>query len=170
MDKKDKNKENERIIDIDLPVQRISKQPKTEKMNFDVNFGDDFDERQDFFSRGFSSQFSDIFKLLKNLPLKMEKQLGFEQMKIEDKPDETRITVALPGFEKKDLHITVQNKTIFLSAQKKGENELKRVSKQLCLGDEIDVKNVRAEYKNGLLVLVIRKKTSKSTGFDINIE
>ncbi|PKM92355.1 MAG: hypothetical protein CVU81_00895 [Euryarchaeota archaeon HGW-Euryarchaeota-1] len=168
--KDDENKEHERVIDIDLPVQRVSKQPKAEKMHFNADFSNDFNENIDFFGRGFSSNFSDIFKLLENLPMKMARQSGFEQMKIEEDADETRITVSLPGFEKKDINIKVQNDTLILSASKKSNNEIKNVSKQIYLGKGIEPKNMRAEYKNGLLVLIIRKKDNKSGGFDINIE
>lgn len=169
MSEKDKNK-NEHVIDIDLPVRKINRQPKVENIFADID--NISDEGKEFFDYEIDSPFSNLFRFLEALPNKIMSQssLGFEQMNIKEEPDEIKITVALPGFDKKDIHISAQGKILTLNAQKKDKNEIKRVSKQLNLGIEINPKKVRAEYKNGLLTIIIPKKTKTSGGFDIKIE
>lgn len=76
----------------------------------------------------------------------------------------------MPGIKKDDIEITLENGVLTISGESKSEKEVRegeRVVRQerrygkyvrsLRLGKEIDEKNVKASYKDGILELVLPK-------------
>jgi HSP20 family protein len=76
----------------------------------------------------------------------------------------------MPGIKKDDIEITLENGVLTISGESKSEKEVRegeRVVRQerrygkyvrsLRLGKEIDEKNVKANYKDGILELVLPK-------------
>lgn len=76
----------------------------------------------------------------------------------------------MPGIKKDDIEITLENGVLTISGESKSENETRageRVIRQerrygkyvrsLRLGKEIDEKKVKANYKDGILELVLPK-------------
>ena len=76
----------------------------------------------------------------------------------------------MPGIKKDDIEITLENGVLTISGESKSEKEERegeRVIRQerrygkyvrsLRLGKEIDEKNVKANYKDGILELVLPK-------------
>ncbi|GAB4296041.1 MAG: hypothetical protein Kow0068_20530 [Marinilabiliales bacterium] len=80
------------------------------------------------------------------------------------------IQVALPGISKKDVNIEVQDNCLFISSEKKYENEEKNKNwlrreygyaafqRVFQLPESADPEKIKAEMKNGLLKIQIAKK------------
>jgi len=81
--------------------------------------------------------------------------------------DEVRVVAELPGVEKKDinLHATSNSLTI------KVDTEERKYYKRLELPSEVNPKNAKSTYKNGVLEVTLEKvKKKRYDGVPINIE
>lgn len=119
------------------------------------NYGlTDFLERKDFFN-------DDFFNLEKSSPA----------INIKEHKDDFEVELASPGFDKKDFEISLKDRVLEISAEKKKEktgkdNEYARKEfnyrsfrRALQLPETIDEsKDIRATYKNGILRLNLQKK------------
>jgi len=89
----------------------------------------------------------------------------------------------LPGVDKKDVKITVENSQLHLSGERttenksKGENEIRverfhgTFSRTFALPEDADTKGIRAESSNGSLTVHIPKtKGAKSTKIEVPIK
>ncbi|MFN8255220.1 MAG: Hsp20/alpha crystallin family protein [Bacteroidales bacterium] len=88
------------------------------------------------------------------------------------KEDDQSFTVemAVPGMEKKDFKINLENDTLCISSEKRKENENKEgqyyrkefsyqsFSRSFVLPDSVDESKIQAKYDNGLLTIEIPKK------------
>ena len=113
---------------------------------------DDFFNDDDFFSR---------------------KQPSLMKTDIREKKDKYLIDVDLPGFEKENIKLSLNDGYLEISAKvEKEENgdEEKMVrqerfygecSRSFYVGDEIEEKDINAEFKNGILKIEIPKKEEK---------
>jgi HSP20 family protein len=80
------------------------------------------------------------------------------------------IELAAPGLSKKDFNITVENKVLTISSEKKEEKEEKEkeytrrefsyssFSRSFALPENVNEENVHATYTDGLLKLSLTKK------------
>lgn len=88
----------------------------------------------------------------------------------------------LPGIDPKDVEVRVENNTLFLSGQRKFENEVKEenyhrversygsFSRTFALPGTINAENVSAEYKGGILTLTMPKREeAKPKTIKINV-
>jgi HSP20 family protein len=122
-----------------------------------------FDELFNEFSRGF---------WVKPLALPAETEL---KMKLDVKEDEKGYTVQaeVPGVKKEDIQVDIDGNQISVRAEVKREKEEKRgektvysersygmVSRSFTLPAEVDEKAAKAEYKDGVLNLVLPKKAN----------
>ncbi|HYX64940.1 MAG TPA: Hsp20/alpha crystallin family protein [Burkholderiales bacterium] len=97
------------------------------------------------------------------------------KMKIDVKEDEKSYTVQadIPGVKKEDIQVDIAGDTISVRAEVKQEKEEKKgekvvysersygmVSRSFSLPAEVDDKAAKAEYKDGVLKLVLPKKTN----------
>ena len=97
------------------------------------------------------------------------------KMKIDVKEDEKSYTVQadIPGVKKEDIHVDVEGDTVSLRAEAKQEKEEKKgekvvysersygvVTRSFSLPTEVDDKAASAEYKDGVLKLVLPKKAN----------
>jgi HSP20 family protein len=87
--------------------------------------------------------------------------------------DESYIVKAdLPGIKKEDINVTVHEGMLTISAETKAENEKKdgdkvirrerrygKYTRSMSLGQQVDEANVKAAYKDGVLELMLPKKT-----------
>ncbi|MCD8373305.1 MAG: Hsp20/alpha crystallin family protein [Clostridia bacterium] len=94
-----------------------------------------------------------------------------------------KLDVELPGFDKKDIDVKLEDGYLTVSAQKSGDGEEdnkngKYVLKECCVscrrsyyvGEDIQRENVKAKYENGILSLTLPKEDIKkisSTNIDI---
>ena len=100
---------------------------------------------------------------------------------IYEKDNKYHIEMDVPGFKKEDLKINLENNYLTIKAEKK--NEVKDDSKKyirrersyskfersIYLGDA-DEDNISAEYKNGILTIVVPKMDEKKSKKYIEIK
>ena len=102
---------------------------------------------------------------------------GELQMKIDVKEDDKSFTVKadIPGVKKEDIHVDVEGDQITVRAETKYEKDEKKdekviysersygaVSRSFSLPVDVDEKAAKAEYKDGVLNLVLPKKANGS--------
>jgi HSP20 family protein len=99
------------------------------------------------------------------------------KMKLDVKEDERTYTVhaEIPGVKKEDIHVDVEGDHVTLRAEVKQEKEQKKdekviyserrygmVSRSFTLPVDVDAAAAKAEYKDGLLNLVLPKKAGSA--------
>ena len=79
------------------------------------------------------------------------------------------VEVDLPGIDKEDVDIKIEDNTLIVSGERKVKNEVKEddyykvessfgtFSRSFSLPDEIDLENIHAESENGVLEVIIPK-------------
>lgn len=116
----------------------------------------DFDLWDDFFNDSFFSN----KPVIKNM-----------KTDIREKDDKYLLDIDLPGFDKGDIKISVEDGYLTVSAKKESSSEEKKdgnfirkerysgeCSRSFYIGDEIETEDVKASFKNGILTLDIPKK------------
>jgi len=114
-------------------------------------------------------------------------RVGPRTMRIEfpvdviDEGDQIKVVADLPGFNKEDIEIWVEDGDLVIKAERKEEKEEKevnylrrerrfgRVVRRISLPAEVDVENIKAKYNNGILEITI-PKTEKAKKKVIKIE
>lgn len=99
------------------------------------------------------------------------------QMKIDVEEQEQNYTVhaEIPGVTKENIHVTIDGNQVSISAEVRKESEVKEgarvlrseryfgsVSRSFALENEIDEAKAEAQYKDGVLELILPKKTVSS--------
>lgn len=76
----------------------------------------------------------------------------------------------LPGFDPKDVEVRIEDGTLYLKGERKFENDLKKenyhriersygsFARTFSLPSSINADDVKAEYKDGVLTLILPKK------------
>lgn len=98
-----------------------------------------------------------------------------QSVRMDVKEDDKAFTVHadMPGVNKEDIHVSIDGHTVSIVAevkktgeQKEGERVIKReryygkVSRSFSLGQELDENAASARFENGVLELVLPKKTA----------
>ena len=91
-----------------------------------------------------------------------------------EKDDSFELNIDLPGFDKSDLKISVEEGYLTISAKKEESNEEKKdgnfirrerftgeCSRSFYIGDDYEAEDIKASFKNGILSLNIPKKEEK---------
>ncbi len=98
-----------------------------------------------------------------------------------DEGDSIRIVADLPGFNKEDIEIWIEDGDLVIKAVRKEEKEEKaenyirkerkfgEVYRKVAIPVEVDVDNIKATYNNGVLEVVL-PKTEKAKKKVIKIE
>ncbi|WP_290900173.1 Hsp20/alpha crystallin family protein [Ferroglobus sp.] len=86
-----------------------------------------------------------------------------------DEGDRFRIVVDLPGFNKEDINVYVENGDLVIKAERKEEKEEEgknfirkerkygEVYRRVSLPSEVDIDKISAKYNNGVLEIIIPK-------------
>ena len=101
---------------------------------------------------------------------------------IEENKNDYKLHADLPGLDKKDIKITVEDGVLSISGDKKIDKKEKEKGKycyyersygsfnrSFSLPDNVDEKSIQANFKNGVLELTI-KKTEKAKPKEIEIK
>ena len=92
---------------------------------------------------------------------------------VEETDKEYRIEVAAPGLDKQDMHVSVDNGTLTIEAEKKVGNEENKdnyirrefgftsFSRSFTLPEEVDETKISARHKNGVLHVTVPKTEVK---------
>lgn len=99
-----------------------------------------------------------------------------------EKNDEINLKAELPGLTKDDVNISIENNTLTITGEKKRESEVKddsyhrversygRFQRSFSLPSTIDPKNVKANFKDGILSVKLGKKEeAKPKKIDIQV-
>ena len=93
---------------------------------------------------------------------------------IYEKDNKYHIEMDVPGFKKEDLKINLENNYLTIKAEKKNdvkddskkyirrERSYSKFERSIYLGDA-DEKNIDAEYKDGILTIVVPKQDEKKS-------
>lgn len=121
--------------------------------------------------------FDDLFRGFFR-PVRFEGQPQQMQIKVDVKENDKAYTVHadIPGVKKEDIHVTIDNNQVSISAEVKKEKEEKegdkvlrseryfgKVYRSFALGQDIDEGSSTAKYNDGVLELVLPKKKAVAT-------
>ncbi|WP_027330299.1 Hsp20/alpha crystallin family protein [Marinimicrobium agarilyticum] len=94
---------------------------------------------------------------------------------IAEKKDHYELTAELPGVDKKDIDVTLDNGLLTISAESRFENKEEKEGRLIRqerrygkfvrsfnLGADVKDKDIKAEFKNGLLTLTVPKAEEKT--------
>ena len=95
---------------------------------------------------------------------------------IKEKDKAYEISVELPGVDKKDVHVSLQNGVLSIEAETKQENKGEKDGKiirqerrygkffrSFDLGTQVHEKDITAHYNNGILTLVAPKVSQETS-------
>ena len=102
-------------------------------------------------------------------------ELGFESVRtplvnVEDKGKELVVTAEIPGMKKDDIHVDVEDDSLTISAKRSGVDEEKSKNyyryerssssflRRISLPESVESEKADAEYKQGVLTIVLPKK------------
>jgi len=83
------------------------------------------------------------------------------------------IKAELPGVDKKDIHVDVENNVLILKGERTEDNEVKEENyyrremasgafqRSFALPDGVDANNIKADYKDGVIKITIPKPESR---------
>ena len=129
-------------------------------------------------NRSFDGLMNELFN---ELPMSFGKTLRedvlhFPPANITEKKDSYQIELAVPGFNKADFNVKLEDKILTISAEKKTENvsetdklvrkefSHKSFKRSFTIDDKIDSQNISAKYENGILTLELPKKEDVKNG------
>lgn len=126
--------------------------------------------------RGFFPEFPDLFDdfFTKSLFSPVDKSMGaMPAVNVKETDKEFTLEVAVPGMDKKDFNLEIKNGMLIISAQKENKHEEKdkegryvrrefgyqSFTRSFTLPeDHVDVDNIDANYRDGILCVSIPKK------------
>jgi HSP20 family protein len=122
-------------------------------------FGDDFD-----------NLFEGFFRPMNRFP-RDENGSMMPAVDVIDEKNQYIVKAELPGVKRKDIDVSINNGVLTINAERRMEEESKdekgRVIRResrygsyvrtMTLDNTVDVKNVKADYKDGILKLVLPK-------------
>lgn len=133
---------------------------------------DEFNSMQEQMER----MFDDSFNRFRLSPFFNEEESAsniLPQTDVEDLGDSYQVTMNLPGAEKGEIEVTVQNDTLNVSAKnrlsktdKQGksflrmERRLGSFQRSLLLPGPVDEQNMKTEFANGVLTITLPKRSS----------
>jgi len=100
---------------------------------------------------------------------------------IKEDNDKFVLEMAAPGMKKNDFHINVEKDVLTISSEHKEEKEEKKenyarrefyyntFSRSFNLPESIDLEGIKADYKNGILNIVLPKKEETKVSREIKI-
>jgi HSP20 family protein len=103
------------------------------------------------------------------------KEFFAPDMDVYETDNEVVIEVEIPGIDRKDVKITVEENILKISGEKKVEREQKgknyyyversagKFERAIKLPDYVDAEKIKAEYKNGVLTIRVPKKEERKS-------
>ena len=126
-----------------------------------------------------------IFSLLDDVLGKAGFQEASLSLRVDVKEDENQLVVHAdaPGVKKEDIKIEFNKGTLFITVEKAQQNEKKegervllsersyvKRARSLFLGDKVDESQISAEFKDGVLEVVLPKKESAKVVRQIEVK
>ena len=85
---------------------------------------------------------------------------------VDEKEKVVKLVAEMPGVEKTDVKIVVDNKTVDISA----EHDDKKYHAKVPVTHKVDENSAKASYKNGILEVVFKQVEEKPTGKTVEVE
>ena len=85
---------------------------------------------------------------------------------VDEKERVVKLIAEMPGVEKTDVKIVVENKIVDISA----EHDKKKYHVKVSLQHKVDENSAKASYKNGILQLVFKIVEEKPKGKTVEVE
>jgi len=168
-------KQSKVSVDIDK-TPAPAKEKATAVTRFD-EFEHDMERMfENFMSRNWLRPFRDFPGLRTSLELPKSPRVD-----LVERDNEIAVRAELPGFDKKDVKVSLSDRTITIGAstrkevkEEKGEYYRREistgeVSRTLSLPADVDGTKAKAEFKDGILEVVI-PKTAKSKRHDVEVK
>lgn len=109
---------------------------------------------------------------------------GFSAMSVDvtDHGDEFTVTADVPGFEKDEIAVTLNERTLQITADRAAETDeetanyirhertRRSMSRSITLPDAVDEDGVSATYQNGVLTVTLPRLEPSRDGTQIDIE
>ncbi len=101
-----------------------------------------------------------------DLPLTSDTREPLVDTIVDEKEKVVKLIAEMPGVEKTDVKIVVDNKIVDLSA----EHGVKKYHVKVPVKHKVDENSAKASYKNGILQLVFKLVEEKPTGKKVEVE
>jgi len=123
----------------------------------------------------------DLLNLFNSFPVSGELKRGFVS-NIREKDKNFILDFEAPGFDKKDIDISIEDGYLKVSGKKELKNEVKKEDYHLLessfgtfersfkLPENVDIENIDASFKNGMVELSIPKIIEESKVKQISIK
>ncbi len=87
---------------------------------------------------------------------------------VSDSAKEVKVTVEMPGIEKKDIKVSASEDQVEVTA---GDSTTKKKYRKLVdLPTDVNIETARSTFTNGILEITFDKKASKSKGKQIRVD
>ena len=136
------------------------------------------------FSKSFDGIMNELFNEFPCTVAKTfrEDVFNYPPVNIIDKPAMFQVELSVPGFEKTDFHVKLENNLLTVSTEKseatiaetdkliRKEFTTKSFKRSFTIDEKVDAEQIVAKYENGILILELPKKELVKGGVkDINI-
>lgn len=125
-----------------------------------------------------------LFKGFFEAPLGLSLFKGYKEpaLDVYEKGSQLIVKAELPGMDKKDINISVDNDVLTISGTRKIERELKKenyyhversygsISRSIRLPEGVKEQDIKASYKDGVLTITLQKSEKVQHGKKIDIE
>lgn len=127
---------------------------------------------------GFKSELDNLFNRFFDLDFPISRELFKEvqwvpRVDVSEGKKEITVKAEIPGCDAKDIHVSLDGRTLTIKGEKKQEKEEKEenfnriersygsFTRRMKLPAEVDQENIDASYKKGVLKLVFKKTKAK---------
>jgi HSP20 family protein len=104
-----------------------------------------------------------------------DREMRFPALDVEDKGDHLLVKAEIPGVNPEEMEVELHGDQLLIRGEKKEEKEehdkekkyyykersFGSFSRSVTLGVELDPEDVQAEYRDGLLIVTLKKAESK---------
>ena len=119
----------------------------------------------------FTDLFDDVWRTTNNLSRNLGVELPYN---VKETENDYTLEVSLPGFEKTDLNIRVENDLLTISHNKNQSSETftwkHDFTKSFTLPKYVNTKKVTASLENGILNIVLPKEVETKNVVDVKIK
>lgn len=126
-----------------------------------------------------NNSFNEIFN--NAIPSRQTSSLWHPVVDIVDKEDNVVLNVEIPGIDKNDISVNIEDKVLTISGERKFEKKEEKdnfyktersygkFKRAFTLSDDIVTDEVNAEYKDGILIITLKKDKTKEEVKQITI-
>jgi len=112
----------------------------------------------------------------------IQPNVSFPKVNVRENNDEYTVEIAVAGFDKDDVKLVLKDNCLSISADKKEDNSegsdkyLKReissrsFSRMIRFPNEIDNEDIKADYKDGVIKVIMSKKIKEKKDEEVKID